>query len=418
MMRDTRPKYGQVLVVFAIALLALLAFLALAIDLGGIYQERRAMQNAADAGALAGAREMCFGSAGTEAAAEAVALDYAVTRNGAAGATVSVSLPTSVTVVATQTYETYFAGLIGFDEVPVQADATAVCGRSEAVGDLWPVGFDFERWNQAEATQAITCGSKIIIWEGSNRVNCDELNCCVLYESANKATILDADLGCTEGWVPAIYPLDAAAWVDFTAGLTGEDPCQVDTSSGVGANEIKYRIDGVNNKGERCTPYLTLPYCYAGGVGNEGVASSGWSAAEDAGGRIVKIPLYDTCQSGEKGTTTECPPPDNQVCEITDSTSGGPERYWITGLACLQIGVVDPESPDPENPDWISIGYLRPFPAEGEEDVYNPSEAVKVIVATVPCENGVPPEECSTAPGWTTGDLAMPGDVKAVSLVD
>jgi uncharacterized membrane protein len=47
---------GQFLVMLAVMLLALLAMLALVLDGGTLYLRRREAQNAADAGALAGAR--------------------------------------------------------------------------------------------------------------------------------------------------------------------------------------------------------------------------------------------------------------------------------------------------------------------------------------------------------------------------
>ncbi len=358
-MATHKREYGQVLVVVALGLLGLLAFVALAIDVGGAYQERRAMQNAADAGALAGARELCFGS---ETAADDVAWDYTVNRNGAAGAQITVTSPTTVTVVATQTYVTYFAGLFGFGEIAVNADATAVCGKSEAVGDLWPVGFDKDRWMQA--VDEINCWDRVIIWQGDNQVNCGNpttnpsgLNCCTLYKDKNKADVLEY-LSCDANYVPKMYPLDRAAWVDFTAGLTADDPCEGNTSGGVGADEIKYRIDGENNKGEACTPYLSLPDCYAGGVGS-GVANSGWLAAEKiVDGRIVHIPLYDPYASGKNvpGDITIAEEagvsdPTNvySVCEITDSKSGGNESYYIDALMCLQIGIYHAD----ENKWWV-----------------------------------------------------------------
>ena len=214
MTQETKPGYGQVLVVVAIALLALLAFVALAVDVGGIYQERRAMQNAADAGALAGAREMCFGS---EANAESVAHDYTVNRNGAAGALITVTAPTTVTVVATQTYKTYFAGLLGFDEIPVDADATAVCGKSLAVGDLWPVGFDMDRWLNYK--DKMGCWDVVIIWEDlGQQVACsgpdgDGMNCCQVFDAKKNGTLITDVPGCnmTGGdYEPFMYPLDRA----------------------------------------------------------------------------------------------------------------------------------------------------------------------------------------------------------------
>ncbi len=56
--KKTDKERGQALVILAVALLALIAFAGLAIDGGRFYAERRQTQNAADAVALAGAREL------------------------------------------------------------------------------------------------------------------------------------------------------------------------------------------------------------------------------------------------------------------------------------------------------------------------------------------------------------------------
>ena len=80
-----REESGQTLVYVALSLVTLLLFVALAIEAGHLYAERRRMQNAADAGALAGVRELCLGGAAPTAVA--VARTYAVTKNGATWAT-------------------------------------------------------------------------------------------------------------------------------------------------------------------------------------------------------------------------------------------------------------------------------------------------------------------------------------------
>ncbi|HKG55621.1 MAG TPA: pilus assembly protein TadG-related protein [Candidatus Limnocylindrales bacterium] len=62
---------GQVLVIFAIGLVALLAFASLAFDIGRFYSERRFLQNAADAGALAAANALTRGETTAQADAKA-----------------------------------------------------------------------------------------------------------------------------------------------------------------------------------------------------------------------------------------------------------------------------------------------------------------------------------------------------------
>jgi Flp pilus assembly protein TadG len=54
--RTRRASRGQILILFAGALVGLIGLLGLATDLGYAFAERRTMQNAADAGAISGAR--------------------------------------------------------------------------------------------------------------------------------------------------------------------------------------------------------------------------------------------------------------------------------------------------------------------------------------------------------------------------
>jgi len=404
----TECKRGQVLVMVALALLALLAVVALAVDIGNVYQKRRDMQNAADAGALAGAWEICFGETGTEAAAIATAEDYAINRNGADGAVVTVSTPVTVTVLATKTVETYFAGIIGFDEIHVDADATAICGKAAAAGGIWPVAFDVRRWDFAEDNHQIDCGKTVVIWEGG-RATCDTHDCCNVLtkqgEPISGVTIL------CEGGQPQSYPLDNQAWVDFSVGISGADPCD---SGGCGAAEAIYRIEGEDNKGAVCESFIEFPDCFANPAGEKAAA---WKAAENAAGRIVTIPLYDPCKSGIVGGELTEPDPDAcpenaQVCTMTTSPGDNctNERYWIDQLACIQVGVeVDGE--------WTSIGYF--FEKPDEDGKTAGLDKARVIIATIPCDaDRNPPKECGTSPGWSTGEPADPGDIKAVSLIE
>ena len=66
-----RNEGGQAIIQVTVSILVLIAFVALAIDAGNTYAQRRQMQNAADAGALAGARELCLGSSAATATAAA-----------------------------------------------------------------------------------------------------------------------------------------------------------------------------------------------------------------------------------------------------------------------------------------------------------------------------------------------------------
>src|SRR5690348_18252024 len=56
--RTRRSRTGQAIVIMALAMVAICGMLALAIDAGRLYFQRRLMQDAVDAGALAGAQSL------------------------------------------------------------------------------------------------------------------------------------------------------------------------------------------------------------------------------------------------------------------------------------------------------------------------------------------------------------------------
>ncbi len=124
--RDRKSEGGQSLVLFAIMLVALLGILGLVLDGGNLYAKRRTAQNAADAGALAGARALCLTKDATQAIF--MAHQYAEVHNDGVNTPADVQVGTGVVTVTTQiTTPTYFARFIGFPTAAVQATAAAGC---------------------------------------------------------------------------------------------------------------------------------------------------------------------------------------------------------------------------------------------------------------------------------------------------
>ncbi len=80
---------GQALIYVTVCLLTLISFAALATDTGMLWVNRRALQNAADAAALAGAQELMEPDG--PAQARAVACDYALVKNAVPDMTVDCS---------------------------------------------------------------------------------------------------------------------------------------------------------------------------------------------------------------------------------------------------------------------------------------------------------------------------------------
>ena len=134
-----RNESGAVIVFVAVAMVALLGMTAFVIDFGRIWQERRELQAGATAGVLAVAEDCARGlcdlayneSATAEIYADANAID------GAASVfSVDLNLidQTVGIVTATEndaggdTMDMLFAGIVGFDDITVGADAAAAWG--------------------------------------------------------------------------------------------------------------------------------------------------------------------------------------------------------------------------------------------------------------------------------------------------
>jgi hypothetical protein len=287
-----RRDDGQALVYVALGMVVLLLFVALAVDVGAAYSQRRLMQNAADAAALAGAYEICFG---TPANAISTAATYATVRNTAQSADVTLPADWKVQVVAHTAASTYFARVIGINTIPVSAEAIAVCGKAQSACGLWPITF-----NKGVYEANKSCGQEFLLWE-EGKATCTECNCDVDKDGVDEA-----------------LPLDDRAWADFTAIMSdkGSDPCD---SSGCSNSELKDRISGSTKGGEACRSFIKLNSCM---VGDSGVRSSTWSDAGNEAGEIKKIPLYDS-----KGCT---------MAPGSDGTCGN-QRYWVSTFGCIQV---------------------------------------------------------------------------------
>lgn len=113
-----RSERGQTLVIVAVLVIALVGFLALSIDVGNIYAQRRFAQNAADAGALAGARALARGE---EVGPQ---VDQYVKRNGGQSYECSI-VGASVVVTVHRNITTYFAAVVNVPTFDVLAAAQA-----------------------------------------------------------------------------------------------------------------------------------------------------------------------------------------------------------------------------------------------------------------------------------------------------
>lgn len=173
--RVVRPRApsrerGQVLVIFALSLVALLAGTALVVDVGGTWGQVRTQQKVADVAALAGATAEANGSTRDQMVQAAIASAVA---NGYVASEVTVNIPPAsgayapggsksgplslndcsgatkypcwVEVVINRPHQNSFAGVVGLNTFEVAARGVAVGGIANAVSNgVSPIMFNYK----------------------------------------------------------------------------------------------------------------------------------------------------------------------------------------------------------------------------------------------------------------------------------
>jgi Flp pilus assembly protein TadG len=212
--RRRSGERGQILVLFTLALISLLAMVGLILDGGDTFAQRRDQQNGADLAAMAGANAYLNSYATHQSVATATsdaiaAARAAATRNGYTDATngaavgVSVNLLGSgaqVRVDLSAPHQNTFSRVVGFDTWTVATDATAETGTIDTAVGAAPWTMSVNAFNN----------------DGSPK-----------YTSVNPQ-----DFGETNGDYPT-SSLDIA-WTDFNG------------SNNVNTNEVRQIINGSN----------------------------------------------------------------------------------------------------------------------------------------------------------------------------
>ena len=145
--RHPSSEDGQTIVIFVLAMLAVIGLIALVIDGGYLYWQRRVAQNAADAGALAGAAILCSPQYASYSESEKISLAKTVTaayvtNNSAQAASEDIKVSSTsasqegqpdllslntVEVKSTVEFQTFFGGAIGINTLSTSAAAKALC---------------------------------------------------------------------------------------------------------------------------------------------------------------------------------------------------------------------------------------------------------------------------------------------------
>ena len=145
-MQRLRGESGATAVIVALLMIPLFGFAAISIDVGGLYFERRQLQNGADAAALAIAQDCAKGVCGD---INATASDLAGknANDNAANATATTSGNTVTVTASTKNPDGstglrhFFAPVLGVDATQVKAAATAAWGAPSSGPAVLPITF-------------------------------------------------------------------------------------------------------------------------------------------------------------------------------------------------------------------------------------------------------------------------------------
>ena len=155
-------EQGQVVPILVIGILVTVMMGALLIDGSALMVNRRTAQAAADAGALAGAQEICAGASDPVN----VAITYATVYNDATSASATVS-GKEITVVATVEHAYFFSGIFGQDSLTASAEAVAGCFPVSISKNPLPIAFYFNTppvtAQGVDCTEDGTCG--LVVWD-------------------------------------------------------------------------------------------------------------------------------------------------------------------------------------------------------------------------------------------------------------
>lgn len=349
---------GQSMVLVALLMVALIGMLAVVLDGGYAFLQRRNAQTAADAGALAGAREYCL--TGDTGLATAAAIDYAITRNRAIEADILIS-DGEVQVTTRIPFDTFFGSVLGRPSITAGGVAASKCFPPSAGSGLLPIAWNcsppIEPGDSDSETCQIQYGKTYIIMD--SKTADEDFYCQDPPNSGLPAGALDCD-----------YDND-----DLDDLLAGGDRSWLDLNGGGGgSSELVGWING-EFAGE------VVEHTWFGG--QTGVDNNVFQAAYGREGDTVLIPVFDQyCDQPGMLPETGCALIYHFGLDSTVASGGAATLYYhVVTFALFKIVCVDapPYGPCPghvaaglpNNVKTIEGYFVEGFSAglEGEGDL-------------------------------------------------
>jgi Flp pilus assembly protein TadG len=140
---------GQVLVIFALAMMVMIGIAGLALDGGATFAQRRSQQTAADLAAIAAANDYLLNNNSAQASARARSVTSANDfTDGVDGTNVGVTLTTTngvkVVVSVASAHRNSFLAALGMPTWPVTTSATALAGFPDTAAGAGPFIFSID----------------------------------------------------------------------------------------------------------------------------------------------------------------------------------------------------------------------------------------------------------------------------------
>jgi Flp pilus assembly protein TadG len=146
-----RTTGGQIVVLFVLALIAIIGVVGLAIDGGGAFAQRRDQQTAADLAALAGANDYLLNNSPDQAISRARSVSATNSFTNGVGSTVGVSIDTSngveIKVDVASSHRNSFLGALGMPTWGISTTATALAGYPDTAYGAGPFIFPISAFN-------------------------------------------------------------------------------------------------------------------------------------------------------------------------------------------------------------------------------------------------------------------------------
>jgi len=390
--RFNELEKAQILPFLVVALIVLVAFAALIVDGGSILLNRRTAQAAADAGAMAGARELCYS---TGADPLEVARSYAL-MNGAA--TVNAQYDNgSVLVNTSVTNDSFFAKIFSEDSLAAGAEAAAGC-FSPGGNYLLPIAWSCRPSlvDEAPFDPGLDCKMMALDWdgllrplvEGSTTIIEIPQNDVDLYHEymMDGDNIVDADgdppkqiylimddiaafeeAYCKEDLDPADSGYDVA----LTCDLDGDGKNDIEGGGNRGWLDLNNAGGGASDLIDWITNGLNFPVSpHTWLSGQTGVITSVYESIKDHRvGDVVLIPVFNAyCDDSDPTANTTCMdvahaapfPPEPSTWDI--DYPGQAPKFHVTTFAPFYISCVHTFQFDDNCPGFTLAQDMNPDP--------------------------------------------------------